>query len=85
MARTARPEAAPAGGGHPPLAAVPGMPGRGPGMGGGPGSRFANRVRPHDVRRTVRRIWAFFAGEQGRLALVVVLIVVEAALGMAGP
>jgi ATP-binding cassette subfamily B multidrug efflux pump len=85
MARTDRPEATTAGGGPPPLTTVPGMPGRGPGMGGGPSSRFANRVRPNDVRRTVRRIWAFFAGEQGRLTLVAFLVVAEAALGMAGP
>ncbi len=75
MARASRPEAA----------GVPGMPGRGPGMGAGPGARFASRVRPRDVRRTVRRIWAFFAGEQARLGLIAALIVVEAALGMAVP
>ena len=77
MARDSRPEPATTG--------VPGMSGRGPGMGGGPGSRFGSRVRPRDVRRTVRRIWAFFAGEQRRLALVALLILGEAALGMAGP
>ena len=75
MARASRPEAA----------GVPGMPGRGPGMGAGPGARFASRVRPRDVRRTVRRIWAYFAGEQARLGLIAGLIVVEAALGMAVP
>ncbi|MCX7030007.1 MAG: ABC transporter ATP-binding protein, partial [Spirochaetes bacterium] len=85
MARAGRPEATPVSGGYPPLAAVPGMPGRGPGMGAGPASRFGARVRPSDVRRTVRRIWAFFAGEQRRLTLIAFLIVAEAALGMAGP
>src|SRR5512136_2481162 len=88
MARAGRPEQPPAGG-LPPLAGVPGMPGRGPGMGHGmgmgPASRFGVKVRPHDVRRTVRRIWAYFAGEQGRLAFIALLIIIESALGMAGP
>jgi ATP-binding cassette, subfamily B, multidrug efflux pump len=75
MARDSRPE----------TAGVPGMPGRGPGMGGGPGTRFASRARPRDVRRTVRRIWAFFAGERSRLGLIALLIVIEAGLGLAGP
>jgi hypothetical protein len=67
-----------------PLAAVPGMPGRGPGMGRGH-LPFGPKVRPRDARRTVRRILAYFAGEGRRLAVVAVLVAFEAALGMAGP
>jgi ATP-binding cassette subfamily B multidrug efflux pump len=85
MARTGRPESPSARGGQQLLAAVPGMPGRGPGTGGGPAARFGPRVRPRDVRSTVRRIWKFFAGEQRRITLVAVLITLAAAIIMAGP
>jgi ATP-binding cassette subfamily B protein len=63
------------------------MPGRGPGMGFGmgPGSRGSPAVRPHNVRRTAIRIWAYFGGERGRIVFLFGLILVEAVLSMAGP
>jgi len=72
----------------PPLGAVPGMPGRGPGFGGlagGPGMRGAVKVKPRNLRHAVRRIWAYFRGERGRIAMVFGFILVDSTLAMAGP
>ncbi len=68
------------------LTAVPGMPGRGPGL-GGPGAqmRGAPRVRPHDLWHTVGRIWSYFGGERGRILLVAGFVLLDSALGMAVP
>lgn len=71
--------------GQPPLTSVPGMVGRGPGFGMGPGMRGAPAAKPRDLRASASRIWAFFAGERGRLAFILGLILVEAAIAMAGP
>jgi ATP-binding cassette, subfamily B, multidrug efflux pump len=67
----------------PTLAAVPGMPARGPGF--GPGMRGGEGARPHDVRNALRRTWAYFRGERGRIILVFAFILVDASFGMAGP
>jgi ATP-binding cassette subfamily B protein len=67
------------------------MPGRGPGFGGpglgGPGAlaRGAPRVRPHDLRHTIGRIWTYFKGERGRILVVAGFILLDSALGMAVP
>jgi ATP-binding cassette subfamily B multidrug efflux pump len=68
----------------PSLAAVPGMPGRGPGFGAGPGMR-APTVKPRNLRHALSRTWAYFRGERGRIGLVFGFILVDSALGMAGP
>jgi ATP-binding cassette subfamily B multidrug efflux pump len=67
----------------PSLTAVPGMPGRGPGM--GPAMRGGARVRPRNLRHSVGRIWAYFRGERGRLGLVFGFILLDSSFGMAGP
>ena len=70
----------------PPLGAVPGMPGRGPaGFGGGPGMRGAAAVKPHNLGKALRRTWAYFKGQRGRIATVFGLILVDSTLAMAGP
>jgi ATP-binding cassette subfamily B protein len=63
------------------------MPGRGPGFHGGmgPGMRGAPRVRPHDLRNAIRRIWSYFRGERGRLGALLCFILVDSALGMTVP
>lgn len=68
------------------LTTVPGMPGRGPGL-GGPGAqmRGAPRVRPHDLWNTIGRIWSYFQGEHGRILLVAGFILLDSGLGMAVP
>ncbi len=59
---------------------------RGPGPGGlGPLARGAPKERPHDLGRTVARIWSFFAGERPRILLVFGFILIDSALGMAAP
>jgi ATP-binding cassette, subfamily B, multidrug efflux pump len=68
----------------PSLAAVPGMPGRGPGLGAGPGLR-APSVKPRNLRQALGRTWAYFHGERGRIGLVFGFILVDSMLGMAGP
>ena len=77
-----RPEAS-AGARGPSLTSVPGMPGRGPGF--GPGMRGGQAARPRNLRNAVRRIWAYFRGERGRLVLVFAFILVDSSFGMAGP
>jgi ATP-binding cassette, subfamily B, multidrug efflux pump len=67
----------------PSLTSVPGMPGRGPGM--GPAMRGGLRVRPRNLRHSIRRIWAYFRGERGRLGLVFAFILLDSSFGMAGP
>ncbi|MGA2642793.1 MAG: ABC transporter ATP-binding protein [Spirochaetia bacterium] len=68
------------------LSTVPGMPGRGPGIGGpSPQMRGAPRVRPHDLWHTIGRIWSYFAGERGRILIVAGFILVDSSLGMAVP
>jgi ATP-binding cassette subfamily B protein len=59
------------------------MPGRGPGM--GPAMRGGLRVRPRNLRHSIRRIWAYFRGERGRLGLVFAFILLDSSFGMAGP
>ena len=66
------------------LGAVPGMPTRGPGPGGGPGMR-APVVKPRNLRQALVRTWAYFRGERGRIGIVFGFILVDSALGMAGP
>jgi ATP-binding cassette, subfamily B, multidrug efflux pump len=83
MARTPADSAASRSRGPAELSAVPGMPGRGPGM--GRGGFGAPPVRPHNARQAIARIWSFFAGERARLGLVFALIVVEVPLGLLGP
>jgi ATP-binding cassette, subfamily B, multidrug efflux pump len=68
-----------------PLTSVPGMVGRGPGFGMGPGFRGAPAPKPRNLRRSAARIWGFFGGERGRLAFILGLILVEAAIATAGP
>jgi ATP-binding cassette subfamily B multidrug efflux pump len=68
------------------LTAVPGMPARGPGLGGpGPQMHGAPRVRPHDLWHTIGRIWSYFGGERGRILMVAGFILLDSALGMAVP
>jgi ATP-binding cassette, subfamily B, multidrug efflux pump len=64
---------------------VPGMVGRGPGWGPGAHLRGAPKVRPHDLRHALARIWRAFRGERGRIGLIFGFILVDATLGMAGP
>ena len=67
----------------PALTSVPGMVGRGPGL--GPGMRGGIKVRPRNLRRSMARVWSYFRGERARLALVFAFILVDSSLGMAGP
>ncbi|MGO9409135.1 MAG: ABC transporter ATP-binding protein [Spirochaetia bacterium] len=67
----------------PSLTSVPGMPGRGPGM--GPAMRGGIKVRPRNLRQSIGRTWAYFRGERGRLGLVFAFILLDSAFGMAGP
>ncbi len=69
----------------PSLHAIPGMPMRGPGFGPSPGMRGAAKIRPRNLRHAARRIWAYFAGERIRLVVVAAFILLDTALGMAGP
>ena len=70
-----------------PLTVVPGMPGRGPGLGPpgmGPGM-WGPVVRPRNLRQSAVRIWAFFGGERWRIASIFGFILLDSALGMSGP
>jgi ATP-binding cassette, subfamily B, multidrug efflux pump len=79
-----RPRAEPSFGARgPALTSVPGMPARGPGF--GPGMRGGAKVRPRNLGDSLRRTWAYFRGEHGRLVLVFAFILGDSALGMAGP
>ena len=62
---------------------VPGMPGRAPGL--GPAARLTHKVRPRNARHSIGRIWIYFRGERGRLALVFTFILLDSCFGMAGP
>jgi ATP-binding cassette subfamily B multidrug efflux pump len=70
----------------PALTTIPGMIARGPGFGaGGMMMRGAPKVRPRNLRHSLKRTWAYFRGERARLGLVFFLILIDSALGMAGP
>jgi ATP-binding cassette subfamily B multidrug efflux pump len=69
----------------PSLTSVPGMPARGPGFGAGPGMRGAPKVRPRNLRGAVGRIWAYFKGERLRIGMVFGFILLDSAMGLAGP
>jgi ATP-binding cassette subfamily B protein len=43
------------------------------------------RVRPRNLRHSIRRIWAYFRGERARLGLVFAYILLDSSFGMAGP
>jgi len=47
--------------------------------------RLGIKVRPHNLRYAVARIWAYFRGERARLGLVFFFILIDSAFGMAGP
>jgi ATP-binding cassette subfamily B protein len=47
--------------------------------------RGAPRARPHDLWRTIGRIWSYFAGERSRILVVAGFVLVDSALGMAVP
>jgi ATP-binding cassette subfamily B multidrug efflux pump len=61
------------------------MPSRGPGFGAGPGMRGAPKVRPRNLRGAVGRIWAYFKGERLRIGMVFGFILLDSAMGLAGP
>jgi ATP-binding cassette subfamily B multidrug efflux pump len=69
----------------PALTSVPGMPVKGPGFGHGGMMRGAPKVRPHDTRRSLARIWSYFKKERSRICLVFGFILVDSALMMSGP
>ena len=47
--------------------------------------RGAPKVRPHDTRRSLARIWSYFKRERSRIGLVFGFILVDSALTMSGP
>jgi len=67
----------------PSLTSIPGMPARGPGT--GPATRFAVKIRPRNLRRSISRVWLYFKGERHKLVLVMAFVLVDSSLALAGP
>lgn len=73
------------GNGQPAGMPMPPVPGRPGGIGHGPRGRGGPVVKPKQFKETMKRLWRYFGRERKLLSFIFILIIIDAAILLAGP